>query len=85
MADPEAERRYVDEAQEALGSLVVAGCDGTCVLQLFEAALDEVSQPVEHAVDRDTEPAELAHCDDWHDVARLHGFANLARVIAAIV
>lgn len=34
MAEPEADRRDVDEAQEAFGGLVVAGGDATGILEL---------------------------------------------------
>ena len=50
MAKPEADRRDVDEAQEALGALVVARSHAAGVLELVEAALDEVAQPVEDTV-----------------------------------
>ena len=53
MAEPEADRRDVDEAQEALCGLVIAGGDTTGILELVEAPLDQVSQPVERAVDAD--------------------------------
>jgi hypothetical protein len=84
MAEPETDRGDVDEPQEALCGFVVAGGDAAGVLQLVEAALDEVAQPVEGAIHGDTELAGLAHGDDRHNVARFHCFANLVRVIAAI-
>jgi len=84
MAEPEADRRDVDEAQEAFGGLVVAGGDATGVLQLVEAALDEVAQFVEPAIHGNSELAGLAHWDDRYHVARLHGFANIVRDIATI-
>ena len=37
MAEPDADGRDVDEAQEALGSFVVAGGNAPCILQLVEA------------------------------------------------
>lgn len=84
MAEPEADRRDIDEAKEAFGGLVVAGGDTASVLELVEAPLDKVPQPVEPAIDSDTEPARLAHRDHRQDATRLHGFANLVGVIAAI-
>ncbi len=84
MAEPEADRCNVDEAQEALGGLVVAGCDASGVLEFVEAPLDKVAQPVEGAVDGHAQLAGLAHRDHRHHVARLHGFANTVRVIASI-
>lgn len=50
MARSEADRRYVDEAQEALRSLVVAGSDEAGVLQLFEAPFDQVAQTTQGPV-----------------------------------
>jgi len=84
MAEPEADRRYIDEAQEAFGGLVVAGCDAAGVLQPVEAPLDEVARPVEGAIHGNAQLAGVAHGDDRHHIARLHGFANIVRVIAAI-
>ena len=84
MAEPETDRGDVDEAQETLGGLVVTCRDAAGVLQLVETPLDEVAQPVEGAIDGDAQLACLAHRDHRHDVPRLHGFANLVRVIAAI-
>ena len=46
MAEPEADRCNVDEAQEAFGGLVVVGGDAAGVLELVEAALNQVAQPV---------------------------------------
>jgi hypothetical protein len=84
MAEPEADRCDVDEAQEALGGLVVACGHPAGVLELVEAAFDEVAQSVKGAVHGQAPLAGLAHWDHRYDVARFHGFANLIRVIAAI-
>ena len=84
MAEPEADRGDVDEAQEAFGGLVVTGGDAAGVFQLVEAALDEVPKAVERAVHGDAHLAGLAHRDHRHDIARLHGFSNLVRVIATV-
>jgi hypothetical protein len=46
MAGPEADRSDIYEAEEAFGCLVIAGCHTPRVLQLVEASLDQVSQPV---------------------------------------
>jgi hypothetical protein len=46
MAEQGADLRYDDEAQKALGGLVVAGCDATGVRPFVEAALDKATQPV---------------------------------------
>lgn len=51
MADPKAYRRDIDEAQEALRSLVVTGGDAACVLELVEAPFDKVSKTIQGPVD----------------------------------
>ena len=84
MAEPDADRGDVDEAQEALCGFVVAGGDAAGILELVEAALDQVAQAIELAVDGDAEPSGLSHRDYRHDVSCLHGFANIVRVMAAI-
>lgn len=84
MAEPEADRGEVDEAQEALGGFVIAGGDATGVLELVEAELDAVAQPLKGTVRRHAQLAGLAHRDHRDDVARLHDFSHLIRVIAAI-
>ena len=53
MAETEADRCDVDEAQKAFVGLVIAGRDTTGILELVEAPLDQVSQPVERTVDSD--------------------------------
>ena len=63
MAEPEADRRDVDEAQEALCGFVVAGGDAAGILQLVEAALYQVAQPVECPVHANALPAGLPHGD----------------------
>ena len=72
MAEPETDRRDVDEAQEALGGLVVAGGDAAGVFQPVEAAFDEVAQPVEGAIHRREQLASFAHGDDRYHVAHFH-------------
>ena len=84
MAEPEADRRYVDEAQEAFGGLVVTGGYPSCVLELVQAPLDEVAQSVELAVNGHAQFPGFPHGDHRHDVARFHGFMNVVRVIATI-
>ena len=69
MAEPEADRRDVDEAQEAFSSLVVAGGDATGILELVEALRDEIVQAIEPAVDGDPQLPSFAHGDDRHHVA----------------
>ncbi len=53
MTEPKADGGDVDEAQEAFGRLVVACCDASCVLELVEAALDQVAQAMERTVHTD--------------------------------
>ena len=84
MAEPEADGRNVDEAQEAFGSFVVTGGNASGILQLVEAPLDEVAQFVEPAINRDAQLSGFPHGYHWHDVACFHRFANVVRVIAAI-
>lgn len=43
MPEPEADRRDVDEAQEALCGLVIAGSDTTGILELVETQLDHTN------------------------------------------
>lgn len=84
MAEPEADRCDVDEAEEAFCGLVVTGSDAAGVLQFVEAPLDEVAEPVELAVDGHAQLAGFPHRDHWHDVSILHSFANSVSVIATI-
>lgn len=80
MVEPEADRRHVDEAQEALGGLVVAGGNAVGVLELVESALDKVAQPVERAIHGHVGLAGFPHRDDRDDVSRFfQGFAYRAR------
>lgn len=51
MAQQDADRGNVDEAEEAFRCFVVACCDAAGVLELVEAQLDQVPQQVERAVD----------------------------------
>ena len=53
MTEPKTDRRDVDEAQETLCGLVIAGSDTAGVFQLVETLLDHVAQPVEGTVDTD--------------------------------
>jgi len=43
MADPETDRRDVNEAEEAFRRFVVAGRDTPSVLEFVEAALDQIT------------------------------------------
>jgi hypothetical protein len=84
MAEPKADRGDVDESKEAFGGFVVTGGDPSGVLKVVEAALDEVAQAVKGAIHGNTQFAGLSHRDHGQHVARLHGFANLVRVIASV-
>lgn len=84
MAEQEADRCDVDEAQETYGGLVVTGGDAAGILELVEAPFVEVPQLVERAVDGHAQLAEFPYRDHRHHVPRLHGFANIVRVIATI-
>lgn len=53
MTEPKADGRDVDEPQEALGRLVVACCDASCVLELVEAPFGQVAQAIERTVHTD--------------------------------
>ena len=64
------DRCNVNETQEALGGLVVAGGDAAGVLEFIEAALDEVALLVECAVHCHAQLVGLTHRDHRHDVAR---------------
>jgi len=47
MAQPEANRRNINEAKEAFRNLVVAGCDMPDILELAEAAFNQVPQAIQ--------------------------------------
>ena len=84
MADPEADGRDVYEAQKAFVDFIVTSGNSAGAFELVEAPIDEVAQPVEPSANCNTKPAGLARRDYWHNVACLHGFANLVRFIATI-
>ena len=48
MADPETDRRDVNEAEEAFRGFVVAGRDTPGVFELVEAAFDQITQAIRH-------------------------------------
>ena len=47
MTEPEADRRDVNEAEKAFRRLVVAGRDTPGVLELVEAAFDQIAQAIQ--------------------------------------
>ena len=67
--DPQSGGGDEDEADEAVGGLVVAGGQSAAVLELGEAPLDEVSQGVEVAVDDGLGLAIALGRDDGGDAA----------------
>ena len=84
MTEPKSDRRDVDEAQEAFGCLVAACCDASCVLELVEAALDQVAQAIERTIHTSALFTCLAHRDDGQDIAILHARPDAVGVISAI-
>jgi hypothetical protein len=84
MAEPEADRRDVDEAQEAFGRFVITGGDAPSFFQFIEAPLDEVAQSVELAVNSHAQFRGFSHRDCRHNIASFHGFAKVARAIAPV-
>jgi len=84
MAEPKPDAGDVDEAEEAFGGFVVAGCQPTAVFQLVEAALDHVAQGIDGPVDSLAHLAVLSHGDHGQGVAALDVFPNFIRVIAPV-
>ena len=84
MADPETDRRDVNEAEEAFRRLVVASRDTPGVLELVEATFDQIPQAIQRAIDTNPLLAGLAHRYHGQDVARLHAFSDLVCIVAAI-
>ncbi len=54
MAQPEADRCDVDEAEVAFGGLVISGSDTARILQLVEATLHQVTKAIERPDDTNT-------------------------------
>lgn len=84
MTEAKADRRDIDEAQEALSRLVVARCDPPGVLELVKAPLDQVAQAIERTVHPDAFLAGFAHRDDRHHIALFHLCPDAVSVIPAI-
>lgn len=80
MAKPEADRRDVDESQEALGDLVVVGCDVAGVVDVVKALLDEVPQPAELAVEGVAQFPGFPHGDDRNHIAQFHVLSMLSKL-----
>ena len=84
MTEPEADRRDVNEAEKAFRRLVVAGRDTPGVLELVEAAFDQIAQAIQRTIDTNPFFAGLAHRYHGQDVARLHAVSDLVCIVAAI-
>src|SRR5690606_23719824 len=84
MAEPEPDAGDVDEAKEAFGGFVVAGCKAAAIFQLVEAALDHVAQGVDGHVDSLAHPSVPSHRYHGQGVAALDVFPNFIRVIAPV-
>ena len=74
----------MDEAEVAVGGLVVSGCETAGVFELVEAAFDHVAQGVDCGIDGQLdEPVALGR-DHRDTAALLHIFANEVSVIAFV-
>lgn len=78
MAELKADRRDVDEAQEAFGCLVVSR---VATRRAFFSLLKHRST----RVDRNPELSSFAHRNDWQHLAHFHSLADVVRVVAALV
>lgn len=54
------------------------------VLELVKSSRDEIAQPVDGSLDGCGQLARLEHRHHGYDIMRLHGVANLVRVVAAM-
>lgn len=84
MTDPKADRSDVNETEEAFRRYVVACRDTPGVLELAEAAFDQITQAIQRAIDTNPLLAGLAHRYHGQDVARLHALPDLVCIAAAI-
>ena len=84
MADPKAYGCDVYEAKVAFSSFVVSCGDTAGVLELVEAAFDQVPQPVKPMIDTDAHLSGLAHRDLGQGIALNHGFPDAISIIASI-
>ena len=74
----------MDEAEIAVGGLIVSGCQPSGVLQLVKATLDHVAQGVDGGIDGQLdEPVALGR-DHRDTTATFHIFANEVSIIAFI-
>ena len=83
-AHPEADSGDEDEAEIAVGGLVVSGGEAAPVLQPVEATLDPVPERVDVVVDRDLNLPASPHRDDRRDAARFHCRTDGIGIVAAI-
>ena len=84
MADPEADRSDIYEAEEAFGCFVIAGCHAPSILQLVEASLDQVSQPVEMPIQTNALLSGLSHWDHRSNAAVVQVGANAVGVVTFV-
>ncbi len=81
--EAKADRLEVNETQEAFCGFIVAGSGTAGTLELIEAPLDQIAQPVNRTVGTEACLAWLSHRDDRQNVPLVHGFANTISVIAS--
>ena len=74
----------MDEAEVAVGSFVVAGCEPPGILELVKAAFDHVAQGIDCGIDRQLDEAVALGRDHCGAAAPLHIFANEVSIIALV-
>lgn len=84
MAEPQPDRRDVDEAQEALGGFIVSCCDAASIFELVEAAFNQVAQLVERAIHAYARFSGLSHGDYRHGLAFYYGSPNAVSVVSPV-
>jgi len=84
MAEPEADRRDVDETQEAFCSLVVARCDTPSIFELIEASFDQIAETIQRAVHADAHFPGFPHGYLSQNITGIHRFAYSISIIATI-
>jgi len=74
----------VDEAEVAVCSFIVAGCQSSGILELVKAAFDHVTQGIDSGIDRQLDQAVALGRDHGGAAAPLHIFANEVSIIALV-
>ena len=74
----------MDEAEVAVGGLVVTGRQPSGVFELVEAALDHVTQGVERGIDGELDQPVPLGRDHRSAAAAFHIFANEVSIIASV-